>query len=104
MSVDPWQGFEKIIVCGSRSFRDRELLTRTMDRLTRKFPRLIVLSGGAVGADGLGEEWAFSWWWTVMRYHPDYDTHGKKAPLVRNSEMAAYATRCVAFWDNKSPG
>lgn len=102
--MDIWHNHEKILVCGSRSFSDYDLLNATLDRLTMRFIRIVVLSGAAEGADTLGEKWAHSWWWSVLRYHPDYQTHGKKAPLVRNSEMVDYATRAVCFWDGKSTG
>lgn len=95
---------EKIIIAGSRTFNDYPFLVNKMDKLCRGMTSIIVLSGAAKGADALGEKWAFGWWWTVMRYHPDYKKYSNEAPLVRNQEMVENATRLVAFWDGKSRG
>jgi hypothetical protein len=95
---------ERIIICGSRTFNDRDFLFRKMDRLCVRFTDIVVLSGAARGADAYGEEWAFYWWWTVMRYHPDYKLHGNMAPFVRNQEMVENADRLVAFWNGRSGG
>lgn len=94
----------KIIIAGSRTFDDFALLEKTMDRLTRKLKKVIVLSGTAEGADALGEKWAYSRWHTVMRYHPEWDRHGKKAGAIRNAEMVKDADGLIAFWDGESPG
>lgn len=48
----------RIIVCGTRTFADGELLFRTLDRLTRQLRKVTVVSGRAPGADLLGEAWA----------------------------------------------
>lgn len=95
----------RIIIAGSRTFDNYALLERTMDKLTFKLKKVIVLSGTADGADALGERWALSKIGRVlMRYHPDWEKHGKSAGAVRNAEMVANAEALVAFWDGKSPG
>lgn len=94
----------RIIVAGSRTFDDYALLEKTMDRLTRKLKTVIVLNGGAEGADRLGEKWAFSRWHTVMNYFADWEKYGKAAGAIRNQEMVANADALCAFWDGKSPG
>lgn len=95
----------RVIIAGSRTFTDYKLLKKVMDRLTIKYREVTVLSGGAKGADALGEKWAFEWWWTVEQYLPDYKRYGQKAPIMRNQEMVeANATHFVAFWNGKSPG
>lgn len=92
-----WQDHERIIVCGSRSFADYALLNRVMDRLTRKFVRVVVLSDARPGASALGERWAVSWWWSVLRFHPDREKYHKAAEAMQIRDMVAAATRCVAF-------
>jgi hypothetical protein len=94
----------KIIIAGSRTFDDFALLEKTMDAITRKLKKVIILSGTAAGADTLGENWAYSRWHTVMRYHPDWDKDGKVAGVIRNREMVKNADGLVAFWDGSSPG
>lgn len=97
----------RIIIAGSRDFDDYPLLCETMDKLTRKLDKkkLVILSGGAKGADKLGEQWAFERGvGTVEIYHADWTKHGKSAGPIRNEEMAENADVLVAFWDGKSPG
>ncbi len=94
----------KVIIAGSRSFRDRKLLASVMDEYVNGVNNVIVLSGGALGADRLGEDWAYSRRLTYQIYHPDWEAHGKAAGPLRNREMARDATDCVVFWDGKSLG
>ncbi len=97
----------RIIIAGSRDFDDYELLERTMNRLTLRVDNITVLSGGAKGADTLGEQWALCNMFPVERYHPDWTKHGKKAGPIRNDEMAKAVGpkgKCVVFYDGSSPG
>lgn len=94
----------KIIVAGSRDFDDYERLARLMDRLTAPYVDVVVLSGAAKGADALGERWAFGWMWTVMRFHADWNRHGKAAGPIRNQEMVDAADAAVFFWKGGSKG
>jgi hypothetical protein len=63
-----------------------------------------VVSGCAHGADKLGERWAASLKIPVARFPADWDTHGKRAGFIRNSEMAEYADACIVFWNGTSKG
>lgn len=94
----------RIIIAGTRTFNDKGLLFRVMDKLTAPLMEVTVLSGAAKGADALGEEWAHSWYWVVLRYHADWDKHGKAAGPIRNEQMAENADALVAFHDGSSPG
>lgn len=94
----------RIIISGSRSFDNYDLLSKTMNALTFKLDQVEVLSGHAEGADRLGEKWAAQHYHTYHVYRPDYDKHGKGAPLKRNEEMAQNADCCVCFWDGQSNG
>lgn len=46
-----------------------------------------IISGCAKGADDLGEDWAVVNWAGLERYPADWDTHGKKAGILRNIQM-----------------
>lgn len=96
----------RVIVAGSREFTDYALLKKELNRLTKKLDKkkLIVLSGGAEGADKLGEKWCFENMVTYERYLPDYEEHGRKAPLIRNTEMVNNADALIAFHLRNSPG
>lgn len=94
----------KLIIAGTRTFTDYAYMKRKLDKHFMRYRDITVLTGGARGVDTLGERWAFWWWWTVMQYIPDYQNHGKYAPILRNQEMVENATHAICFWDGKSKG
>lgn len=64
----------------------------------------LLLSGGARGVDSLAPIVAASLGWEFVAFRPDYGVFGRRAPLVRNCEMASLASVVVAVWDGRSPG
>ncbi len=63
-----------------------------------------IVSGGARGADKVGELIAEAEGLPIKLFKADWDTHGKSAGYIRNSEMADYGDMLLAFWDGKSKG
>ncbi|MCR4362039.1 DUF2493 domain-containing protein [Bacillus subtilis] len=96
----------KVVVAGSRGFNDYDLLHKKLAHyLCRYKPEDVeIVSGGAKGADLLGERFAKETGCSIKRFIPDWDAHGKSAGYLRNWEMAKYADACVVFWDGKSKG
>ena len=107
----------RIIVAGSREFNDYDLLRDTLmqyldfmdDKDVVDNPSQVkFISGTAKGADVLGEQFAYTYEYDVIRFPPDWDTYGKSAGYRRNAEMAKYASEAYgvlfAFWDGKSKG
>lgn len=94
----------KVIVAGTRSFDDYELLRAKMDRLTSRQRDVEIVSGTARGADQLGERYAAERGLPIKRFPADWNTYGKSAGYRRNAEMAEYADAAVVFWDGKSKG
>ena len=72
----------------------------------KKYPSEIteVVCGMAIGVDTLGKEWAESQNIPVQEFPADWDGYGKKAGMIRNKEMAAYADCAILIWDSKSRG
>jgi hypothetical protein len=96
----------RIIVAGSRTFADYELLDR---KLTYFLQRLTpddtaIVSGTAKGADQMGEHWAWQRRFEVLRFPAQWDVHGRRAGYIRNEEMLKVGTHLVAFWDGQSRG
>lgn len=95
----------KLIVAGSRTINDYSIIKWYLDIITKN-KDVTIISGGAKGADKLGEIYSRE----VLKkepeiYKPDYEKYdGKKAPLFRNEEMAKNATHCIIFWDGVSTG
>ncbi len=104
----------RVIIAGSRDFNDYELLKREVLDIVRYDNRpkelVKIVSGGARGADRLGEQFAKEFDLKVKQFIPDWDSLGKRAGYVRNTDMAKFACEngnqgmLIAFWDGKSKG
>lgn len=92
----------KVIIAGSRSITDYELIKRAI--VGSRFAITEVVSGGARGVDRLGERWAAENGIPVIQFIPDWDTLGKKAGYARNADMANYAEALIAVYDGASKG
>jgi hypothetical protein len=99
----------KLAIIGSRSFNERNKFWSVLNKflLDKTYPTFII-SGGAVGADSLAEEWAEEKRIETLIFKPQYDKFsGKeswKANNERNTQIANYCDYLLAFWDMKSTG
>lgn len=98
-----------LIVFGTRTFADERLLAERLDHFTAALGKIVVVTGGADGADRLADAWASDRKHTRMIFYPDWDKHGKSAGPIRNQEMIDHvlpkqARFAVGFWDGKSRG
>lgn len=91
----------KIAVIGSRTFYDYELLKKTLDEFTDIDT---IVSGGAQGADKLGERYAEENKLETLIFIPDWNKYGKRAGFIRNEDIVKNADKVVAFWDGVSKG
>lgn len=101
-----------ILVVGSRSICDRNLIFRLLDKIIRNIKDsfdIEFVSGGARGVDLISEEY------TKIRNYPihvmqaNWNKYGKSAGYIRNNEMFQYilkSDKCgvVIFWDGESRG
>lgn len=94
----------KLIVAGSRDFNDWDRLNLTLRKIHERIQINEIVSGGARGADKLGERFASENGIPVISFIPDWDRYGKSAGFRRNVQMSEYGDALVAFWDGKSPG
>lgn len=95
----------RVIVAGTRTFDDYELLCDRLNYLlSARLPNVAIVSGCAEGADTLGEKYAAEMGLEVRRFPADWKAHGRAAGPKRNVEMARSADACVAFWDGVSRG
>ena len=114
---------KKVIIAGSRNFNNYALLKRELDRLFQE--PFIVVSGGAKGADSLGELYAKEKGYEVERHlakwndlsvpncrikYNSYGPYNAMAGHNRNQEMLNSVLEnkdggcVVAFWNGKSKG
>lgn len=103
-----------IIIAGSRDFDDYRLLKKTVsdyieENQVNNTQQIRIISGGAKGADRLGECYAFDNGCSVIRFQALWGVYGKSAGPRRNNEMAKFASESgsgtlIAFWDGESRG
>lgn len=91
-----------VIIAGSRDFTDYEVLEKICDKLlVNKISdtniEVEIVSGGARGADALGERYAKNRNFGLKIFPADWDKFGKSAGYRRNAEMADYADALIAF-------
>lgn len=94
----------KLIIAGGRDFSNYDLLCEEVSKIIAGVPCIEIVSGGARGADLLGEHYAIDKGIPVKRFPADWEKYGKSAGFRRNAEMAKYADWCICFWDGKSKG
>jgi len=92
----------KVIIAGSRSCHNLEDVERAI--FNSKFNITEVVSGGAKGADSLGEKWARRNCIPVAKFPAKWDKYGTGAGMIRNREMRDYADALIAVWDGRSSG
>lgn len=109
-----------VIIFGTRTFNDYELLKTKMDLYTASLGKIVVCTGEwrgigygtpeYIGADLLGEQWAHHLHHPVLQFPPEFHKHGTPAAFhIRNREMVEYVAErregfAVGFWDGKSTG
>lgn len=95
----------KVIIAGSRTITDPAVLDEGLKQLAQAGWHITeVVSGGAHGADILGEQWAEEAGMPVRQFLPDWEEHGRSAGFRRNAEMAVYAHAALVLWDGVSRG
>ena len=111
----------KVIVSGGRTFEHYILLKMKLNEILKDVKsEITIISGGAKGADLLGEKYAKEKGYKIKRIEADWDNinvdvaiiktnnYGKaynaNAGPQRNQKMANIADGLVAFWDGKSSG
>lgn len=76
-----------VLVCGGRSYLDRDRVFRVLDRLHAKTPISRLIAGDARGADALALAWADSRDVRRTRYKAHWRTRGNAAGPLRNARM-----------------
>lgn len=97
------------LVVGSRSFNDYPLMCKVLDHLLQNKEEIVIVSGGAKGADTLAERYAFEHNYRLEVFQANWTQFGNKAGYLRNEEMHKYIAQfedrgVVAFWNGMSKG
>jgi hypothetical protein len=93
----------KVIIAGSRDFSDYEQMCEVSDNFLFGKTDIEIVSGGANGADNLGERYANERGYHITIMNPDWSL-GRGAGIERNKKMAEYADASIIFWNGESRG
>jgi hypothetical protein len=98
----------RLLVTGSRQWQDRRTIADALNQQHRDWGRpadAVLVVGDAIGADAIAAElWAKAGL-VVERHDANWELHGKRAGMVRNSVMIdSGVDACLSFSYENSPG
>lgn len=79
-------------------------LKTELDHFVSQYTNMIIISGGARGADTLAREYARERNLPFEEYPAKWEIYGKSAGYKRNAEMVKEADALIAIWDGESKG
>lgn len=89
-------GAHKVLVCGSRDYRDKDNIFHVLDAYRARIgPNMLVITGGATGADEFARQWAVSRKVDHLILYAKWDVEGKAAGPIRNRRMARKKPKLV---------
>lgn len=94
-----------VLVSGSRSIKDINLIGQTLQETLPKDPNVTVIVGGAIGIDLSVAEYCIQNGIDIDIMYADWNTHGKSAGMIRNVEMLNMdVDEVLVIWDGVSRG
>lgn len=88
----------KLAVAGYRGFTDYHLFKQHLVAFIEEHGEPVeIISGGAKGADAMAERYAKEENLPVVVLKPDWKTQGRKAAILRNTDIVARCTHLLAF-------
>ncbi len=94
----------RLAIVGGRDFSDYNYLTREVEQLQQQMNIVAIISGGARGADSLGERFANEHHIPKKIFPAQWDLYGRSAGFRRNQTIVDNADVVLAFWDGQSRG
>jgi predicted Rossmann fold nucleotide-binding protein DprA/Smf involved in DNA uptake len=98
---------KRVVIAGCRDYDNYNEAKAYIDICLsniRKRNEIIIISGGAKGADSLGERYAEENGFKVEKYPADWERYGRSAGPRRNRQMAEISDYVICFWDGESRG
>ena len=94
----------RVAFSGHRECRDCLAISDSLSAIADEFPGAECAHGGAAGFDSLVARVAGSLEAPQAVYLPDYQSHGRAAPLIRNRQILAGADLLVCYHDGRAAG
>ncbi|MBE6562618.1 MAG: DUF2493 domain-containing protein [Ruminococcaceae bacterium] len=98
---------KKVVIAGCRYYNDYEEAKAYIDSYLSDIVKehtVVIVSGGASGADLIGERYALEHGLAIERYPADWKKYGRSAGPIRNQQMAKVCDFVICFWDGQSRG
>ena len=102
-----------MLVAGSRTYNNYQEMCQCLDLLLKnqvaQNRKIVIVSGGARGADELAERYADERGYEKHIMPANWNKYQKKAGYIRNEQMHLFISTkdkrgCVCFWDMQSKG
>lgn len=94
-----------LAIVGSRGFSNYDMLKQKINGyICSEYNISKIISGGANGADKLGERFADEFGIEKQILYADWKQFGKKAGYLRNVDIVNACDIIIAFWDGISKG
>lgn len=78
----------RVLICGDRNYNQKAPIKTYLDGLYAQFGKdLVIIEGGAKGADKIAAEWCGDKDVEHLQFPADWDAHGKSAGSIRNKQM-----------------
>jgi hypothetical protein len=78
---------QRVLVCGGRDYADRRHVYDVLDVAHEANPIVLLIAGGANGADALAVDWAGKASVKTQVFPADWEKHGRSAGPLRNQQM-----------------
>lgn len=92
---------KRLAIVGSRTIDDIDTIFEELNKINGVIE---VISGGAEGVDSIAEAYAYSIDLRPTIIKPEWEKFGKKAGMLRNTEIVTRCSHLIAFWDGISRG
>ena len=79
----------KVGFAGGKDYQDHTTIWKVLDNARQRHPDMVLVHGGAPGAEFIAGKWAKTRGVAQIVCKPDWKAHNKAAPFRRNDEMLA---------------
>ena len=76
-----------VAVTGGKDYQDHAKIWATLDKVLKKHPDMVLIHGGAPGAERIAAQWAEARERPQIVFKPDWNAHKKAAPFRRNDKI-----------------
>ena len=94
-----------LAIVGARTFNNKDIFTKHVEEwIAENGKPDKIVSGGAVGADMLARNFSKKNNIELVEFLPEYNKYGRRAPLMRNTQIVELCTHAIAFPSREGSG